>query len=283
MNNINGRSISVQRCPYLGLHDDRSTSLAYPSAWNYCYRAAPPASVLISHQVEACLCPLYTGCTIYISEKTRPLPSSLRCKTRVAVRKYGFPGKFGRAVLLFLVVALAIPIIFLSWNLLLAAERGASFSTTISSNCLTTKQPLNNDATTISNWIVLPSAQLNGSTETPGRVADEQNTDLPSTSVPRTNVSMQSADPSLTSLPHATGTLTLTPTPVGMCGHALDAPFGGDTRFVIHRVVSGENLTLYATKYETDTDHDRGDKLPSTYAGLGGLDYCDSGGNGGCV
>jgi hypothetical protein len=41
---------------------------------------------------------------------------------------------------------------------------------------------------------------------------------------------------------------------VGICGHALDVPFGKDNKFVVHRVVRGENLTLYAQQYETSTE-----------------------------
>ncbi len=57
--NSTKQNLILQNCPYLGLHDDQRTSLAYPSAWNYCYRARPPASVSISHQIAACLCPEY--------------------------------------------------------------------------------------------------------------------------------------------------------------------------------------------------------------------------------
>ena len=35
------------------------------------------------------------------------------------------------------------------------------------------------------------------------------------------------------------------------CGHELDAAFGAENRFVLHRIAVGENLNLYANRYQT--------------------------------
>lgn len=54
--------------------------------------------------------------------------------------------------------------------------------------------------------------------------------------------------------PGTSQTSIMTLTPEGICGHALDVPFGKNAKFLVHRVVSGENLTLYAGQYNTTTE-----------------------------
>jgi hypothetical protein len=71
----------LERCPYLGLHDDSSTCLAYPSEWNYCYHAAPAAPVLVSHQADVCLGPRYFDCPVNLSSQWGRLPRPLRGRT----------------------------------------------------------------------------------------------------------------------------------------------------------------------------------------------------------
>jgi hypothetical protein len=85
----NRRSTDLKHCPYLGLHDDRSTALAYPSPWNYCYRATRPAPVLVSHQAEVCLCSRYADCPVMLSSKPGRFPRSLRGRTGANLRNTG--------------------------------------------------------------------------------------------------------------------------------------------------------------------------------------------------
>lgn len=86
--NINIRQpVRIVRCPYLGLQDDDSTSLAYASPWNICYHAAPPAPVLVSHQAEVCLCPQYVGCPVLLSNQWRRFPRNLRGKAGASLNK----------------------------------------------------------------------------------------------------------------------------------------------------------------------------------------------------
>lgn len=248
MNNTNTQSTSVQRCPYIGVHDDRSTALGYPSTWNYCYHATPPASVLTSHQVEACLCPLYVQCAVYLSSKSKPLPSSLRGKTRIGIQKHGSSRKLGRSIL-FLLAALGI-LVFLAQYLPFATELSRVLPFNATSNHLT-KQPPDTDSATLSNLIPNIPTESNSFIPNPSSIAAGQNTDFAFTPGSLTSVAQQTDNPSLTSPPVSTKGLTLTSTPVGMCGHALDVPFGADIKFVLHRVESGENLTLYAEQYHT--------------------------------
>ena len=78
--------IRIERCPYLGLHDDGSTALAYASEWNYCYHATPPASLRLSQQAEVCLCPQYGDCAILLSDKWGRLPRGLRGRRGARLR-----------------------------------------------------------------------------------------------------------------------------------------------------------------------------------------------------
>ncbi len=103
-NKANGLSGSalVTRCPYLGLHDDSATSLAFPSTWNYCYRARPPAPVLLSQQTKACLGPGYANCPVYLRKETGALPSNLRgSSSPVRTRRHS---RRTRAALLILIL-----------------------------------------------------------------------------------------------------------------------------------------------------------------------------------
>ena len=133
MKKSNGRSTGMGRCPYLGLHDDSSTSLAYPSAWNYCYRAAPPASVLVAHQSETCLCPRYSDCTVYRSSRWGRLPTNLRgrLKARLGENRASRARRW-IAILLFLLL-LALLLVFLSRRFhFTIPENGDSWSSALS-------------------------------------------------------------------------------------------------------------------------------------------------------
>jgi hypothetical protein len=76
----NRPTLQVERCPYLGLHDDSSTALGYASPWNYCYRAVPASSVRLEHQSQTCLEAGYAHCAVLLSDRRRPLPRRLRGK-----------------------------------------------------------------------------------------------------------------------------------------------------------------------------------------------------------
>lgn len=65
-------------CPFLGLADDPQTRLAYPSAWNLCHRAAPPAAARDEHQSLYCLTSGYTVCPVLRGKRSAPLPDAIR-------------------------------------------------------------------------------------------------------------------------------------------------------------------------------------------------------------
>src|SRR5512141_2084544 len=93
-----------QRCPHLGLQDDRSTSLAYPSTWNYCYRADPPHSVLLAHQEAVCLTGAHRQCPVFLHVAGEPLPAEVRGFPETPGKKNNW---LGRLFLLLVLVMIA--------------------------------------------------------------------------------------------------------------------------------------------------------------------------------
>jgi hypothetical protein len=242
----------MERCPYLGLHDDSSTSLAYPSAWNYCYRAAPPASVLVSHQSETCLCPGYSDCTVYRSSKWERLPSGLRGSVRAKLGENRTSRARRWIAISLFVLLFALLVVFLSrrFDFTIPENRGSWISALSIRPAAT--EPLYSDpfvaAGDTTPAITIPSGSVTG---LPGPIASKGATPLRAIPTPSQSFAGL-VEPAVTaSLALAQ---TRTPTSEGTCGHALDTAFGTDLKFVVHRVATGENLTLYAQQYETSTN-----------------------------
>lgn len=222
MNSNNQNSI-FQNCPYLGLHDDQRTSLAYPSAWNYCYRAHPPASVSISHQITACLCPEFIHCPVYLTEQEGILPATLHgSSTLPAGHRKSARRKTRR-------IAWSVFIIILLTMLVIAGQRffPGYFSLTTAAVRLGLTYPVQVGAVPS----LTPNASLPQSLPTA--------TLVPNTGTPTQTNSM--INPSATPLPKR-------------CGYTLDTPFGVDVKFTLHQIASGENLDKLAVQHQTTVD-----------------------------
>lgn len=244
MNITKRDAFQVQRCPYLGLHDDRSTSLAYPSTWNYCYHATPPAPVLVSHQVEACLSPRFVHCPVYLTGTADPLPSSLRGPGKVV--QTHLRSVLGRLMLLIFFAALItfLALLFFHWP----------FEQESSTYLLTIFQEHSASPGSQSQSAAVPTGGMIETISSPSFAGSNSSLSQEFVSASGTqsitnNLPTKVPASSLTKVRQ-----TFTPTPEGACGHALDIPFGNDVQFLLHRVVSGENLTLYAEQYDTDTE-----------------------------
>jgi hypothetical protein len=61
----------------------------------------------------------------------------------------------------------------------------------------------------------------------------------------------QTLVPSVTATVELIPTSTITPVPTEISIHQLETPFGETPRFVIHKVIGGESLTLLSEKYQT--------------------------------
>ena len=118
MNRAAPQHLPWERCPYLGLHDDSSTSLSYASPWNYCYRANPPDTILVSYQGRVCLCPQYDECVVYHSNTWGRLPRNLRGRSRAGRLRNPVSSKVIRLVVLLLLVTILTLLLLYSQRLL---------------------------------------------------------------------------------------------------------------------------------------------------------------------
>lgn len=235
-----------ENCPYLGLHDDPGTSLAYPSAWNYCYRARPPVSVSIPHQMEACLKREHVDCPVYLAEQEGALPSSLRGSSTVPAKRHRKTRKSGSVVwIIILLVATLAGILLWQMGFLplpsppIPTPGLVAVSTDVPSPTATIRAAWTN-----------PALAVTVKVRTPTRRASQ---------TPQGTISPPASTSTLTRTPSRTPTSPPTQTapptlPPGTCGHALDVQFGTDYKFVIHRVVGGNTLDLFISKYETNLE-----------------------------
>lgn len=210
-------SAGLERCPHLGLHDDPRTALAYPSMWNYCYRAKQPGSVNLLHQGEVCLSTAFIHCPVYAAKQQISLPPHLHGspqtnKTRSALRK-----NLVRSLLFLLLLAAIITVVMMQRNSALRGKKDGEILS-LASPGIADSQAV--PATPVHELTLIPAG------------------------------SMGLMDSASLTVPAATA-LQGTSTPTGICGHVLDVPFGKEVKFVLHRVISGENLTMYAEQYDT--------------------------------
>ena len=248
MNNPNelSGSLHVQRCPFVGLHDDPGTCLAYPSLWNYCYRAKPPASTEVSHQATACLSPDHIHCPVFMPSQRAPLPASLRGV--MPRQKFGSGKRANILLLLVLFFLLGLAALFLNQRLGLVHWGEPGTSNVILSVPDTPSHSVSRTPTRsgflpqsfyTTRSVTMTATPSHNRTATSTLIAIHQATKTPTLS--------------LTPIPFPVRTSSPTFPVVGVCGHALDSAFGGEVQFVLHRVLSGENLNLYADTYHTTT------------------------------
>lgn len=64
-------------CPYIGLADNSSTNLSFPSEGNFCHHASPVAPVKLEHQERFCLTAQYSACPVYQMRTRGPLPPAI--------------------------------------------------------------------------------------------------------------------------------------------------------------------------------------------------------------
>jgi hypothetical protein len=64
-------------CPYLGLKEDATTALNFPSEGNHCHHTRPVAPINPAHQQQRCLTAEYGLCPIYQAAHPGPMPAAL--------------------------------------------------------------------------------------------------------------------------------------------------------------------------------------------------------------
>jgi hypothetical protein len=207
-----------QSCPFLGMKNDPATFLAYPSKWNTCYRVEPVSTPVFSHQRDFCLQASHHDCPVFKAELGERMPEALVLPVSgMAKRKKRIIAVIvGGVLILLLVIA-----IILNDRLF-----------TGTANLVET--PLSEELTQ-------SIAMANQATSTPAQSFS-----------PTLNVTdgLISQTATLTA-PSETALPTASPTSVPL---ALETPIGGEIQFIIHRVVEGESLVLYANWFETSMD-----------------------------
>jgi LysM repeat protein len=198
-------------CPFLGLKDDSTTALSFPSSGNHCYHAKPVLSVRLDFQGTHCLSSNHTNCEEFIRKPDTPLLPSLRyergSKRRLRSTKISL-----WFLLLFIPVAALI-----IWQVF---SRGPSGSgSTNLSPVGTVSAPSTNDGLS-----TLPLLQT--------QILD----------TPTPTILIQ------TTLPIKTATPTMVPLHALETPIALDAL---GIKMVIHRVMEGESLPSIASYYWT--------------------------------
>ena len=66
----------MTRCSYLGLENDPTTALDFPSDGNFCHHALPAAPPNPAHQKAFCLSAQHVSCPVFLLAQKRPLPEN---------------------------------------------------------------------------------------------------------------------------------------------------------------------------------------------------------------
>lgn len=92
------------RCPFLGLVDDKDTSVSYPSEWNVCHKCHGHPSPIYDHQEEVCLTAEFNNCEYYLDEKTAWMSTAVKNSNGPA--KPEDPGRNRRLVVSIILIVL---------------------------------------------------------------------------------------------------------------------------------------------------------------------------------
>jgi len=229
---LNQADIVNRTCPFLGLEDDAGTAQAFPSIWNCCHRCLPSAPPNLKHQREYCLGGNYRACPVYFRPYAEPLPAHLRASVSPANRPQYIPwGKL--AVVLSVVVAL----FTLGWGVLnqrtLSVDGGKEAGTAFDPG-MSTRISASQPAAKVSSTPTVKSP-----TEPPAPLASF------TIAAPRAITHTPTFAPPSTRAVAAAGHASK---------HQLDVPIGTDLKFVIHKVLDGENFELYESRYGTSRE-----------------------------
>jgi hypothetical protein len=197
--------------------------------------------------MEACLKQEHVDCPLYLAEIERALPSNLRGSSTVPARRAH--GKKRNSKIITRIVLLAAILTGIAlWQTGFLPIPSPRPIPTPSLVAVSTGVP-SSTATTNAAW-TNPALVITVKPRTPTRRASQ---------TPQGTISPPAATSTFTHTPSHTPTSPPTQTapptlPPGSCGHALDVQFGTEYKFVIHRVVGGNTLDLFISKYETNLE-----------------------------
>jgi hypothetical protein len=203
-------------CPFLGLRDDSTTALSFPSSGNHCFHAKPVLPVKLEFQGTHCLSSNHTNCEEFIRRPDTPLLPSLRYeRSSSAFRRRNTKSN---QWLFLLVIPVAALIIWLVLSRGLIGSGGSG---------------------TVPGGIYPPTSTNVGLSTSPILPTQPQDTPTPTillTTAATLPVKIKS------------------PTPTDPSPHALETPIALDAlgiNLIIHKVMEGESLPSIASYYWT--------------------------------
>jgi hypothetical protein len=221
-NQNNSEGLNDQFCPYLGLKFDPKSWVGYPSPINYCHRVKPLAVPKFEHQRNFCLTKNFIECPIVYGGPGQKMPKTIQSHSNQN-------NKLKKIIRIEVITGLILIAIILSaifWNQIIS---GIS---QISGLALE-----NSETSTLSPAMTLTHSATFTLSPTFSATATKQNSPTPTqTPIP----------PSETPSPP---TSTIEPPIL-----ALETPMGPDKGFIIHAVIPGESLELYARDYNTTVE-----------------------------
>jgi hypothetical protein len=216
LHKIEKKTTLVKSCPYLGLVDDRESYTSYPSEWNVCYHVEPIAVPNHSHQEAYCLSTEFSLCPIFNTKSPQKMPDEIKLRRQISLEKIKQIGIIGVLVLLAILVLAGI----------LFREQWVDKLPVFSSGMAMETKAVNNSD--------LPTGKKSEQTSivTLLEISPTPPTAESSPIPPKAVSSPTKTDPVL----------------------ALDVPIGDEVKFVMHRVLPGESLAIFADQYNTSID-----------------------------
>lgn len=247
-------------CPYLGTKNDPRSHMAFPAPFNYCHFCDPSAAVNLKHQGEYCLDENHTSCEVYVSGEGQRLPKSIRLKASSSASRQS-------PILWIVVLVLLAAAAVAAWNFrinpaLFPVLTDDSTQTLVPTSTMSIEQMV---AQTVTQIAALETAQfLQSQTPSLGQDLTPSTTatitPFPTLTYTPTDTPTETPTPTITSTPTNTATPTATSTPIPP--YSLDYPIGGERKFAIHKVTSGENLVSIAEKFDSSLEAIQAVNLP---------------------
>jgi hypothetical protein len=199
-------------CPHLGLKSDPTTSFGFPSKGNVCFHAKGHPTPELEYQRATCLTAQHIMCPVYKSPPGVRLPENIRQPKQLI--KYSPKFIVWGVMLILLITAIFLAIRF-------RGQLIDQVSQIVVPAWKQTQQVLPSVLPPSPTLVIFP-------TET------------------------QPAIPTATAAPTSTPEPTLTATSTrGSAVMSLETPIGRDITFIIRRVIEGEAIGQYASRYNT--------------------------------
>ena len=231
-------------CPFLGMSDDLETNTSYPSVLNFCHHVKPIEVVEFNHQQNCCLSEKHIKCPVFLRTKKTSLPFQFRAPYNHTLKRKSF-----KWVIIFLIILVCSVLAFIRFSLI-SGEIIIPKTGRLAPWTIRLETPLDSQAIAMAD-IQETMVGYSDADSTKGIRATMTNEFMAAnnTSSPLLSTGITSTlNPSQTNNPTSTSTTIKTPDSIR---RTLDIPIGTKQKFIIHQVARGENLSQYATSYQT--------------------------------